>query len=237
MVSNKEHINLYKGLQDKYGFPCKVCGKLLLRIGNTHLKLHGLTCKEYVERYGGPIDSYYLKERRRLYTAPKMSKNAFDRWNNKVFREKTTKHFKEVQSSPETKANHKRGALRSWKDDNNYKTWGKSLQMKPNKPEQKLIKFFKEHNLPYVFTGDGSTRINGLSPDFLNCNGQKKIIEHFGSKWHTKEGINKKLTEAQYEDGRRKRFAEFGFKMLIIWDYELKDMDKVLEKVKKFDGE
>lgn len=106
----------------------------------------------------------------------------------------------------------------------------KSLQKrwhsKPNLKEKQLIKLFQKYNLPYRFVGDFSFIIAGKNPDFINCDGEKKVIELFGNYWHKpKEAIN-----------RIKLFSNYGFKTLIIWESELKDMNKVLEKVKKFDN-
>ncbi len=36
----------------------------------------------------------------------------------------------------------------------------------------------------YKYTGNGQVIIGGMSPDFTNTNGQKKVIEMFGDHWH-----------------------------------------------------
>ena len=61
----------------------------------------------------------------------------------------------------------------------------KGLEITPNKPEQILIKLLSKL-LPneYKFVGNGKVIIGGKCPDFINVNGQKKIIEHFGDYWH-----------------------------------------------------
>jgi len=105
-----------------------------------------------------------------------------------------------------------------------FRKWIQSLQYKPNKSEQKIIDAFHKHSLPYKYVGDGQIMIDGLFPDFINCNGEKKIIELFGAFFH----------EPEEEQIRKDRFAKYGFKTLIIWDRELCHMDKVITKARNF---
>jgi len=90
----------------------------------------------------------------------------------------------------------------------------------PNKPERQLRNVLN-HLFPkeYKYVGDGQVWIGGKNPDFINVNGQKKIIELFGDYWHSdmKTGRAKKEEENQRID----HFAEYGFKTLIIWENEL----------------
>ena len=59
-----------------------------------------------------------------------------------------------------------------------------------------------------------------------------KVIEFFGSYYHD-EIINESR-----EDHERQRISHFeknGYKCLIIWENELKEIDKVIEKIIEFD--
>ncbi len=102
------------------------------------------------------------------------------------------------------------------------------------KPELKLLDIIERYGFPFKYTGDGSFWIGGYNPDFVNCNGQKEVIEVFGDYWHSpsREGIKPDFTEA----GRRQAFAEFGFSMLVIWEHELKTLPEqvIVSKVKSF---
>lgn len=103
---------------------------------------------------------------------------------------------------------------------------------RPTKGEQVLIDLFDRHNLPYKYVGDGALIIYGLNPDFINYNGQKKIIEFFGHYWHQdREDTPYERTEV----GRKEVFSRLGYETLIIWDYELQDKTKVLQKLRAFD--
>jgi very-short-patch-repair endonuclease len=102
-------------------------------------------------------------------------------------------------------------------------------QVKPNKPEKLLNKLLQEILLKdYKFVGDGKVVIDGFCPDFINCNGQKKIIELYGDYWHN-------LPRGKERDKRRiKTYKKFGYKTLIVWEHELKDLEIVSNKIKKF---
>jgi len=76
----------------------------------------------------------------------------------------------------------------------------------------------------YEFVGDGKFFIETKNPDFVNVNGQKKIIEAYGEYWH----------QPEEEQQRIDLFAKHGFQTLIIWDYELEDIGKLKEKILKF---
>jgi len=97
----------------------------------------------------------------------------------------------------------------------------------PNKEEKYLIDFFEKHNLPYRFVGDGKVVIEGRNPDFINCDGQKKIIEFFGEHWH----------EEKDEEIKRQIYERYGYKLLVLWGKDLKDEENLLNKVLEFNRE
>ena len=105
--------------------------------------------------------------------------------------------------------------------------------MTPNRPERRLRnglnKMFPKE---YKFVGDGKTFIGGKCPDFININGQKKIIELFGTFWHGKEYTGR--TKRQEEEQRINHFAKYGYETLIIWQKELEDIKQLKRKLIKF---
>jgi len=100
----------------------------------------------------------------------------------------------------------------------------KGLLKKPNKIEQKLIQTIRKYNLPLEYSGDGTFIIEGYCPDFISIDKTKKIVELFGITWHTSEDCSK----------REKAYGRFGFQTLFIWDDELKDEEKVIDKISLF---
>jgi len=100
----------------------------------------------------------------------------------------------------------------------------------PNLPERKLIRIIQANHLPFKYVGDGSVIICGLNPDFVECNGQKKIIELFGDYWHGKGADSWKDTEW----GRKAVFSQVDFDTLIIWEHELDSKEETVRRIKEF---
>ena len=101
-----------------------------------------------------------------------------------------------------------------------FKVWNLSL----NKTEQPLAKLLPNK---YKFVGDGKLIVGGFCPDFVNKD-NNKIIELFGDYWHNKTVAKKR------DKGRLHAYKRNGYKTLIIWEHELKDIDKVTKKIIKF---
>ena len=104
-------------------------------------------------------------------------------------------------------------------------------QLKPNDQELFLENILEENYLPYKYVGDGQFILGGKCPDFLNINGQKKLIELFGKYWHNP----KYFPNVQSPQDRIDYFAEYGFKTLIVWEQELKDKTSLKEKLVSFE--
>ena len=102
----------------------------------------------------------------------------------------------------------------------------KGMNMKPNKAELKLAGIIAEVSPDYRYNGNFALgiSISRFIPDFVNVNGKKKVIEMFGSHWHTPDEI----------EIRKSRMAELGWECLIVWDSELKDKATLKDKIKTF---
>lgn len=110
--------------------------------------------------------------------------------------------------------------------------------IKPTKPEIKLGELINRAcPNQYKYTGDGSLTIQGLIPDYANCNGQKKVIEMFGDYWHS----NKKIGDnwKRSELGRIMAYNSLGFACLVIWEHDLetKTDSQLLKTIKQFTKE
>jgi len=106
------------------------------------------------------------------------------------------------------------------------KLWLKSF---PNRPER-LLKKILNQILPkeYKYVGNGKIIIDRFNPDFINVNGQKKIIELYGDYWHNRRDVIKR------DKYRLISYAEYGYKTLIIWEHELKDLEIMIAKIMEF---
>lgn len=98
---------------------------------------------------------------------------------------------------------------------------------KPTKPESLLIELLREGNLPFRYVGNGEIWLGNRNPDFINVNGKKQVIEIFGTYWHP-----------LFDGAQRiEHYKQYGFSSLIIWQDELKNLDKVTKKIAKFSRE
>ena len=71
---------------------------------------------------------------------------------------------------------------------------------------EEMIKNINRNNLPYKYVGDGSFIIGYKNPDFINTNGEKKLIE-VGNEYHHQDN---------YISKRRKHFAKYGWESYIF---------------------
>lgn len=115
-----------------------------------------------------------------------------------------------------------------WNKSEFVKKQMKARNITPNKTELMLNEIL-QRILPnnYKFVGDGEFILAGKCPDFVNVNGQKKIIELFGNYWHKDDTGEKRIA----------LFKQYGYKTLIIWEEELRDEDVLKEKLLRFNGE
>lgn len=105
------------------------------------------------------------------------------------------------------------------------------FNFKPNKVE-KILYTLLTRLLPkeYKYVGNGKVILDGFNPDFINCNGQKKIIELYGDYWHRrKDKLNQNIR-------RKQSYRKLGYQLLIIWEHELENINKVKNKILKFNS-
>ena len=184
--------------------------------------------KKYVEkRIGFKFDKKFRQQ---------MSEITKKRWENPEDAEKMIKGLwhQRGMSPPKTIFTEKLKKLMSirskklWKDPDYVKKQMKANKVSPNGPEL-LLDFILQNNFPdeWRYVGDGQVIIEGLCPDFINCNGRKKIIELFGGYWHNRKDIKWHQTE----DGRKEVFSKIGFDTMIIWENELNNVPILIQKI------
>jgi len=96
------------------------------------------------------------------------------------------------------------------------------LFKRPTSLEQQMIDIIKKNNLPYKYVGDGSFIIGYKNPDFVNINGEKKLIEVANLQHHSED----------YPIKRAKYFSKYGWKSYIFRTKEL-DENIVLKTLKE----
>lgn len=107
--------------------------------------------------------------------------------------------------------------------------------VRPNKPETKILEILKSLTSDIKYVGDGSHWIlgTGKNPDFVDEN-KKQIIEVFGCYWH---GCAKHFPDKKKQRRNISRINEFknlGYLVLVIWECELKYLNKVTDRIQKF---
>lgn len=155
-------------------------------------------------------------------------------WNKGLTKEsdkRVKKYGESHKGYRHTKENLKKmskATKKHWKIPNYVKKQMQANQVRPNGPEL-LLDFILQNYFPdeWKYVGDGQVIIEGLCPDFINCNGKKKIIELFGSYWHNR----KNMKWHQTEQGRKEIFKKIGFDTLIIWEHELNNESLLLQKI------
>jgi len=147
-------------------------------------------------------------------------------WMREDFRLSVIASMTEAQNRPEIKLQQSARGLINWQDPEYIEKQRIARNLKPNKSESFLIWLLNElFPGEWRYTGDFSFWINGKNPDFVNCNGQKKIIEFNGDYWHRND----------IPGEREKIFAEFGYDTLILTNVDLAlDEEKLRSKLIDF---
>jgi len=167
----------------------------------TKFKLHISNLGKSSPNKGKKLSSIYRKI---------MHQNAINQWKDNNYREKRSKDTREL-----------------WKNPDYVAKQMKSRGASPNKLEKYFEKYLNNlYPNEWKYVGDGQLIINGKCPDFVNINGQKKLIEVWGDYWHRE----------QDPENRKKIFRKFGYDTLVLWEKEFKNMNKIENKLMKFSG-
>jgi len=148
--------------------------------------------------------------------------------------EKTSRLTKQRWQDPEYRQRIlealQRGRDAGWADPEKREkriraTWEGSHR-RPTGTEQIIIDVITEYGLPYKYVGCGDFLLEGKNPDFVNVNGEKKIIEVFGEFWHDKND----------EQERKDFFAKYGFKTLVLWHKDIvkASHEAITQRIKEF---
>lgn len=113
-----------------------------------------------------------------------------------------------------------------WQDPEYVAKALKSWRRTPNKSEMELNAIMQ--NLfpnEYKMNTRGEVMVlGGKVPDFVNVNGQKKIIELYGDYWHRNDNPQDRID----------MFKKLGWDTIVIWGHELKDAQNLKNKLLEF---
>ena len=215
----------------------KLPGKTRNRMSESHLKYYQNNPEILIKK------SEFMKNNNPMNN-PEFRKKVSDSKRGKPMSaeaiQKNSDSHKGVKKGPHTKEQKRKISetlIKNWKDPDFAQKMVKSWNPKPNKPE-KLIYNLLQNILPneYALNVKGHIIIDGKIPDFININGQKKLIELNGCFFHycpicfPDSGVDglKKANK------RVKLFKKYGYDTLVIWEHELEDMKAVTNKILKF---
>jgi len=214
------------------GYQCKSCylnsggwskGKRLTKEHREHLSMaqkgrqawnKGLTVED--PRIKASVDKLVEGRRRHLYPSDETRRKMSLAHKG---RRKTQEHChrKRLCSNPEFVA-----------------TLIQRLNLKPTKPEKRIIEICNKYFPDFKYNGDFSqgVMLNGLIPDFINVNGRKEVLEVFGDYFHGKAPRIWHHTEF----GRIMAYNSLGYRCLILWEYEIKTLtdEQLVQKIKLF---
>jgi hypothetical protein len=121
-----------------------------------------------------------------------------------------------------------------WQDPEFVIAQVNARHLRPNKIELYLEDILNRHLPEYKYNGDGRLGVvlAGCVPDYVNVNGQKKVIEIFGTYWHDK-GAKR---WHQSELGRIMAYKSVGYEPLILWEKDIrtKSEDEIVQEIKDF---
>jgi hypothetical protein len=149
-------------------------------------------------------------------------------WDDCVYK----RRMKSLRKDPKYLKYMSAVASNNWKDPEYQKKIRLALNRRPNKAELQLYNILQEI-IPgdYQYVGNFKFFVGGKNPDFRNVNGQKKLIELYGKHWHDP----RKFPNSQSPEQRIRYFKKYGYKTLIVWEHELKDKEKLVNKLYEFD--
>lgn len=222
-----------------YGKPLSEETRRKLSIAMKGRKLSEETKERMSESRRGGNNGFYGKQhtdenKRKRSIAMSGTKHPF---YGKSRSEETKEKMREANRgqirSEETKKRISKAMKFCWQDPEFQKIMQKAFQLKPNKPEQLLMKMLDEfYPSDWKYVGDFQFWLGGKNPDFMNINGQKKLIELYGDYWHSQKVIG--IPEEQHKQERIDHFKQYGFDTLVIWEKELKDLLQVEFKIHRF---
>jgi hypothetical protein len=158
---------------------------------------------------------------------------ALKAWKNPIIRNKQVDAIRRGNNQPNVKKTRSRVATLTWKDPKIAAA--RLLHRVPNNAETRLTGIL-DLMFPgeYQFVGNGEFILDGLNPDFVNINGQKKVIELFGEHVHDPATAFRPVPVRGTAKVRKEIFSKFGYQTLIVWFKELKDLKKLRQRIKRF---
>jgi hypothetical protein len=233
--------------------PCKCGCGLMAGPGKMFIKGHHFRLLN-AERVGTKqAEKTKIKRSKTLtsiYLDPNLRKEQSERqkivWANKPVEEKSkgAKKFwfnlkQDFNCLKKRNENLSRGMKKRWASllpevkNRILSRWFECSDRKPNETENYVTSLIqKSRPTDFIYSGDGVIWIAGKNPDWFNINGKKQVIEFLGTYWHG-EKLTGRIKE-QEEEYLINHYKRYDYSCLIIWESELKNPDKIIDKIRFF---
>lgn len=144
--------------------------------------------------------------------------------------------IEERRLSEETKTKISEIRKRDWQNPEYIAKLMQAMGVKPNKLERKFMVLAAKHFPQFKYNGDGRLGVSpgGLTPDFVNTNEEKELIEIFGDYYHSPEVIGDDWRRSEL--GKLMIYNSVGWDCLVIWEHELKELteEEIVDKISSF---
>jgi len=107
----------------------------------------------------------------------------------------------------------------------------KACRKKPTRLERQMLAIIEKYELPFHYVGDGALIIGSRNPDFVCTNGKNIVLEVFGRYWHDPQW--KHTQSHALPDNRIRYFKNFGYECVIVWEEDLNEEEKLVERLLK----
>ena len=157
-------------------------------------------------------------------------------WQDPKYRARALEGAKKRGQDPLLRLRNAEAHRRLWQNPEFVKKMMIAFNKKPTKPEKQLETTLNNHFPQFKYNGDfgQGVMLGGLTPDFVNVNGKKQVIEVFGDYWHSPEIIGDDWRRGEL--GKIMIYNSVGWDCLVIWEHELKKLteEQIVEKVSNF---
>jgi dTDP-4-amino-4,6-dideoxygalactose transaminase/intein/homing endonuclease len=174
-----------------------------------------------------------------FYAIPKNRKRACERIRKIAKSSRTPEALKKKSKSllkfyskPENRKKAKERVRKTMQTPHYWIKYHLGIKRSPNNSEKKLIVILNEAcPREFRYNGDFSAGVTlaGLVPDFVNVNGKKKVVELFGTFWHSKKVSGKYFFQQKKE--KEKRYGSVGWDCLIVKEKELKNTEDLKKRI------
>lgn len=210
--------------------------------GRHHAEEHKRKMSKLMEgRYAGSPQNHpwfgrHHTEEEKLKMSQEISRVIKNMWQDPEYRQKAIAAAKRRGQNPLFRLRDAEAHRRLWQNPEFVKKMMLAFSKKPTKPERQLGAILDRYFPEFKYNGDGrlGVTLGGLTPDFVNVNGKKHLIEVFGDYYHSPEVLGNKWKGSEL--GKIMIYNSVGWDCLVIWERELEKLteEEIIDKISNF---